>query len=63
MMPNVPVAYGNSAKSGEIDIMEHVNTKPVIHQTIHNGAVRSMPIIPMVLYRKRVKSTFTGMEF
>lgn len=39
MMPEVPTSYGDWPNSGEIDIMEHVNNEPVLHQTIHNGAV------------------------
>ncbi len=39
MMPEQPTAYGSWPKSGEIDIMEHVNDEEVVHQTIHNAAV------------------------
>jgi len=39
MMPEQPGAYGPWPKSGEIDIMEHVNNEEIIHQTIHNGQV------------------------
>lgn len=39
MMPELPTSYGSWPKSGEIDIMEHVNNDNVIHQTIHNGSV------------------------
>lgn len=38
MMPEGSGAYGGWPNSGEIDIMEHVNNEPVIHQTIHNRA-------------------------
>jgi beta-glucanase (GH16 family) len=38
MMPENST-YGGWPKSGEIDIMEHVNNEDVIHQTIHNAAV------------------------
>lgn len=39
MMPEQPTAYGSWPKSGEIDIMEHVNGEEVVHQTIHNASV------------------------
>lgn len=39
MMPEGSGAYGGWPNSGEIDIMEHVNNEPVIHQTIHNTAM------------------------
>lgn len=39
MMPEKPHSYGGWPKSGEIDIMEHVNNETIVHQTIHNGAV------------------------
>jgi beta-glucanase (GH16 family) len=38
MMPEKDT-YGGWPRSGEIDIMEHVNREEVIHQTIHNAAV------------------------
>ncbi|TKC09539.1 glycoside hydrolase family 16 protein [Pedobacter frigoris] len=38
MMPESNT-YGGWPKSGEIDIMEHVNTESVIHHTIHNAQV------------------------
>lgn len=38
MMPENST-YGGWPASGEIDIMEHVNNEPVVHQTIHNAAV------------------------
>lgn len=38
MMPE-KAAYGGWPRSGEIDIMEHVNNEAVVHQTIHNAAV------------------------
>lgn len=38
MMPKEPHQYGNWPNSGEIDIMEHVNMEPHVHQTIHSGA-------------------------
>ncbi|SER91827.1 glycoside hydrolase family 16 protein [Pedobacter rhizosphaerae] len=41
MMPEKPTAYGSWPKSGEIDIMEHVNNEEVVHQTIHNARVTS----------------------
>lgn len=37
MMPETS-RYGNWPKSGEIDIMEHVNNEKYIHQTIHNAS-------------------------
>lgn len=39
MMPETPASYGGWPKSGEIDIMEHVNNENMVHQTIHNEAV------------------------
>lgn len=39
LMPEPPHAYGNWPNSGEIDVMEHVNHEPVVHQTIHNALV------------------------
>lgn len=39
MMPEGSGAYGGWPNSGEIDIMEHVNNEPHVHQTIHNAAV------------------------
>lgn len=42
MMPETPTAYGGWPDSGEIDIMEHVNSESVIHQTIHNGSVTNV---------------------
>jgi len=38
MMPQDDT-YGGWSRSGEIDIMEHVNNEDVVHQTIHNAAV------------------------
>lgn len=38
MMPERDT-YGGWPNSGEIDIMEHVNTEDSVHQTIHNAAV------------------------
>lgn len=38
MMPENST-YGGWPASGEIDIMEHVNNEPVVHQTIHNASV------------------------
>lgn len=53
MMPEVPHQYGDWPKSGEIDIMEHVNTEAVVHQTIHseretneNGASKATIQVP-----------------
>ena len=39
MMPEGHGAYGGWPSSGEIDIMEHVNNEPLVHQTIHNSAM------------------------
>ncbi|NTS43303.1 glycoside hydrolase family 16 protein [Flavisolibacter sp. BT320] len=38
MMPEKDT-FGGWPASGEIDIMEHVNTESVVHQTVHNAAV------------------------
>lgn len=38
MMPEPEYAKGTWPDCGEIDIMEHVNNEPVIHQTLHNAA-------------------------
>lgn len=38
MMPEPKYAKGTWPDCGEIDIMEHVNNEPVIHQTLHNAA-------------------------
>ncbi|MCA5004025.1 glycoside hydrolase family 16 protein [Sphingobacterium bovistauri] len=38
MMPEPQYAKGTWPECGEIDIMEHVNNEPVIHQTLHNAA-------------------------
>lgn len=38
LMP-ATATYGDWPQSGEIDVMEHINQEPVIHQTIHNAAV------------------------
>lgn len=38
MMPEPESAKGTWPDCGEIDIMEHVNNEPVIHQTLHNAA-------------------------
>lgn len=38
MMPEKPV-YGTWPKSGEIDIMKHINNQSIVHQTVHNAAV------------------------
>lgn len=38
MMPEPQYAKGTWPDCGEIDIMEHVNNEPVIHQTLHNAA-------------------------
>jgi len=37
MMPEPQYANGTWPDCGEIDIMEHVNNEPVIHQTLHNA--------------------------
>ena len=36
MIPEAPHKYGDWPKSGEIDIMEHVNNEDIVHQTIHS---------------------------
>lgn len=41
MMPEQPHAYGGWPKSGEIDVMEHVNNEPYVHQTIHSESETS----------------------
>lgn len=38
MMP-ADNSYGGWPRSGEIDIMEHVNNERMVHQTIHNASV------------------------
>ena len=38
MMPEPKLAKGTWPECGEIDIMEHVNNEPIIHQTLHNAA-------------------------
>lgn len=38
MMPEPQHARGTWPDCGEIDIMEHVNNEPVVHQTLHNAA-------------------------
>lgn len=38
MMPESSNEYGAWPKSGEIDIMEHLNYEGVIHQTVHTAA-------------------------
>lgn len=37
MMPETPHQYGDWPKSGEIDIMEHVNKEAGIHHTLHSA--------------------------